>query len=264
MMGNQFEGKTVVVTGGGVGIGLEIVRRMAAEGAAVVSGDIAMTPELADATKASGGVALELDLGSRSGPGKLIDAAIEKTGQLDVLINNLGASPVRESFLSTTDEDWARLFEINFFSMVRATRHAIPHLIKAKGAVVSIASVLAREPITIQPDYCATKAAILSITKTISKEFGPQGVRAVCVSPGPTLTPQWTEPGGQIDQYAQRAGVTPQEALMNTIPRDLNLDLRRFVQPSEIADAVLFAAGPYASAITGTEILVDAGMRNAI
>ncbi|AGI68665.1 short-chain dehydrogenase/reductase-family protein [Octadecabacter antarcticus 307] len=263
-MTEQFKDKTVVVTGAGVGIGLEIARRLVAQGACVMSADITVTPELTKLTEESGGFALELDLGSRDGPPALIEAAVERSGQLDVLINNLGASPVRTSFLTTTDDDWARLFEINFFSMVRATRSAMPHLIKTKGAVVSIASILAREPIIIQPDYCATKAAILSLTKTISKEFGPDGVRAVCVSPGPTLTPQWTDPGGQIEQYAERAGVSPEEALRDTIPRDLDLDLRRFIRPSEIADAVLFAAGPHASAITGTEILVDAGMRGAI
>ncbi|MEM9012471.1 MAG: SDR family oxidoreductase [Pseudomonadota bacterium] len=256
--------KRIVVTGAGVGIGLEIVRRLAAEGAQVSSADIRVTAELREIVEASGGAALELDLGTRDGPPKLIEAAVAAMGGLDVLVNNLGASPVREGFLATGDDDWSRLFEINFFSVVRACRAALPHLVESGGAVVSVASALAREPITIQPDYCATKAALLSLTKTLSKEFGPKGVRAVCISPGPTLTPQWTEPGGQIEQYAARAGVTVEEAVQTAIPAELGLDLRRFVQPSEIADAVLFAAGPHATAITGTEILVDAGMRNAI
>ena len=118
-----------------------------------------------------------------TGPGRLIDAACEAMGGLDVLINNLGASPVRTSFLETTDDDWHRLFEINFFSMVRACRAALPHLTRhrPRGVIVSIGSVLARQPLTIQPDYCATKAALLSITRTLSKEFGPAGVRTLCV-----------------------------------------------------------------------------------
>lgn len=263
-MSTNFKDKTVVVTGGGVGIGLEIVKKFAGEGAKVTSADIKVTPELQEVTERSGGFALELDLSERQGCPKLIDETIERLGRIDVLVNNLGASPVRSSFLDTSDDAWEGLFNINFFSMVRATRSALPHLVKSQGVVVSIASVLSREPIIIQPDYCATKAAILNLSKTLSTEFGPDGVRFVCVSPGPTLTPQWTEPGGQIEQYAARAGVTPEEALNKLIPEELDLSLRRFVLPKEIANTVLFAASPQASAITGTELLVDAGMRKSV
>ncbi|MFD0915393.1 SDR family NAD(P)-dependent oxidoreductase [Pseudahrensia aquimaris] len=261
-MAKRFDGKRVVITGAGVGIGLEIAKRFVADGAVVVSADIAVTDALKQVTTSCGGGAFELDLGSRQGPVELIERAIKIMGGVDILINNLGASPVREGFLQTTDDHWERLFNINLFSMVRATRAALPSLIENQGVIVNVTSVLAREPIVIQPDYCATKAAIMNLSRNIATEFGPQGVRIVNVSPGPTLTPQWTEPGGQIEQYAERAGVSPDEALKVTIPEDLGLALRRFVQPSEIADTVLFACE--ATAITGTELLVDAGMRRSV
>jgi NAD(P)-dependent dehydrogenase (short-subunit alcohol dehydrogenase family) len=260
----DFQAKRIVITGAGVGIGLEIARRYAEDGARVASADLRVTSELRDVCEASGGFALEMDLAKRESAPKLISRAAETFGGIDILVNNLGASPVRDGFLSTTDDDWESLFRINLFSMVRATRSAMPHLMQSAGVVVTVTSVLAREPIVIQPDYCATKAAMLNICQNLSAEFGPHGVRVVCVSPGPTLTPQWTEPGGQLEQYAERHGVTPEEARDRAIPEELGLSLRRFVMPSDIADAVLFVSSPRAAAITGTELVVDGGMHRSV
>lgn len=263
-MGTEFKGARVLITGAGVGIGLEIARKFAGLGARVASADIRVTPDLSEVAECSGGFALELDMGLRSSAGIVMDAVEERFGGLDILINNLGASPVREGFLATTDEDWERLFQINLFSMVRVTRAALPKLVDSQGVIVNITSVLAREPIVIQPDYCATKAATLNLAKNLAAEFGPQGVRVVSVSPGPTLTPQWTEPGGQLEQYAARHGCTPEEARDRAIPEELGLSLRRFVQPEDIANTVLFAASPRSRALTGTELVVDGGMHRAV
>lgn len=260
----EFDGCRVVITGAGVGIGLEIARQFADAGAVVASADIRVTEGMREVCEASGGFALEADLSERASAPALIEHAAEAFGGIDILVNNLGASPVRSGFLDVDDDDWERLFQINLFSMVRATRAALPHLIRSKGVIVNIASVLAREPILIQPDYCATKAAALNIAQNLSAEFGPQGVRVVCVSPGPTLTPQWTEPGGQLEQYAERHGVTPEEARDSAVPEELGLSLRRFVMPEDIANAVLFVASAKAPSITGTELVVDAGMHRSV
>ena len=263
-MGNSFEGKRIVITGAGVGIGLEIANQFADQGARIAAADLKVTDGLREVAARSGGFVLELDLAERASAPALIAAAVDRLGGVDVLVNNLGASPVRNSFLETTDDDWERLFQINLFSMVRATRAALPHLIDTKGVIVNITSVLAREPIIIQPDYCATKAATLNIAQNLAAEFGPKGVRVVCVSPGPTLTPQWTEPGGQLEQYAERHGCTPEEARDRAIPEELGLSLRRFVMPEDIAHTVLFAASPHSRSLTGTEIVVDGGMHQSV
>lgn len=261
---SEFEGMRVAITGAGVGIGLAIARQFAAEGARVAAADIRVTDELMRICGDCGCSALSIDLASREGGPALIEAATTAFGGLDVLVNNLGASPVRSGFLDTSDDDWENLFHINLFSMVRATRAALPHLIEAKGTIVNITSVLAREPITIQPDYCATKAAALNIAQNLSAEFGPKGVRVVNISPGPTLTPQWTDPGGQLEQYAERHGCTPEEARDRAIPEALGLSLRRFVMPEDIARTVLFAASPKSQSLTGTEIVVDGGMHRSV
>jgi len=263
-MSKEFAGKCVVITGAGVGIGLEIANQFADEGAVIAAADLCVTDGLAAVAERSGGFALELDLADRQAAPALVNSAVERFGGIDILINNLGASPVRSSFLDTSDDDWERLFQINLFSLVRATREALPHLIRTKGVVVNITSVLAREPISIQPDYCATKAATLNLAQNLAAEFGPLGVRVVSVSPGPTLTPQWTEPGGQLEQYAARHGCKPEDARDRVIPEELGLSMRRFVMPEDIATTVLFAASPRSRSLTGTEIVVDGGMHKSV
>ncbi len=263
-MPNEFEGKRVVITGAGVGIGLEIASQFAEQDAKIAACDLCVTDPLSDIAERSGGFALELDMADRDSATRLIDATEERLGGVDILINNLGASPVRNGFLETSDADWEHLFQINLFSMVRITRAALPHLIRSHGVIVNVTSVLAREPIVIQPDYCATKAAVLNVAQNLAAEFGPKNVRVVSVSPGPTLTPQWTKPGGQLEQYAERHGCTPQEARDRAIPEELGLSLRRFVTPEDIAHTVLFASSPRSRALTGTEIVVDAGMHQSV
>lgn len=263
-MSQEFNGKTIIITGAGVGIGLEIARQFADQGGRIAAADLRVTDDLRRVADASGGFAVELDMSHRESAATLVNETLSRLGAVDVLVNNLGASPVREGFLQTTDDDWEKLFQINLFSMVRTTRAALPALIDSKGAIVNITSVLAREPITIQPDYCATKAATLNIAQNIAAEFGPQGVRVVNVSPGPTLTPQWTEPGGQLEQYAERHGCSPEEARDRAIPQELGLSLERFVLPEDIAHTVLFAASPKSKALTGTELVVDSGMHRSV
>ncbi|WP_405914804.1 SDR family NAD(P)-dependent oxidoreductase [Streptomyces sp. NBC_00728] len=256
----HLKGKVAVVTGASKGIGLAVVEGLVREGAKVVAGSRTSTPEL-DALAAGHDVTVvSVDLSTAEGPETLVRAAVERHGRIDILVNNVGAAEPRESFLKVTDEDWQNVFGLTFFSAVRATRAALPHLIEAEEAsIVNVSSINAQLPFPMVVDYSAAKAALTNLNKTLSEEFAPQGVRVNAVSPGPVRTPFWTAPGGFADATAAAAGVTAQEALDVVVPQSMGIASGRITEAREVADLTLFLASPVASNITGAEIVIDGG-----
>jgi NAD(P)-dependent dehydrogenase (short-subunit alcohol dehydrogenase family) len=133
----------------------------------------------------------------------------------DVLVNNAGGPPPgaqlpRFGFLDLTDDDWLAMFEFNLFSAVRGCRAAIPLLVeRGGGALVNVSSVHGRQPSSVNVDYGAAKAAMINLTKALSEEFGPQGVRVNGVCPGPVRTPWWTDAGGAADVPRRADGRGP-------------------------------------------------------
>ncbi|MCD0482395.1 SDR family oxidoreductase [Streptacidiphilus sp. ASG 303] len=256
----HLKDKVAVVTGASKGIGLAVVERLAGEGAKVVAGSRTSTPEL-DALAAKHDVTVvSVDLSTAEGAERLVQQAVEKYGRIDVLVNNVGAAEPRESFLKVTDEDWRRIFDLTFFSAVRTSRAALPHLVQAGGgSIVNISSINARLPFPTVVDYSAAKAALTNLNKALSEEFAPQGVRVNAVSPGPVRTPFWTAPGAFADATAAAAGVTAQEALDVVLPQSMGISSGRITEAHEVADLTLFLASPVAGNITGAEIIIDGG-----
>jgi NAD(P)-dependent dehydrogenase (short-subunit alcohol dehydrogenase family) len=256
----HLQGKVAVVTGASKGIGLAVVEGLAREGVKVVAGSRASTPEL-DALAANHDITVApVDLSTPEGPETLIRQAVERHGRIDLLVNNVGAAEPRESFLKVTDEQWQNVFGLTFFSAVRASRAALPHLLQAGGAaIVNISSINAQLPFPMVVDYSAAKAALTNLNKALSEEFAPQGVRVNAVSPGPVRTPFWTAPGGFADATAAAAGTTAQEALDVIVPQSMGITLGRITEAHEVADLVLFLASPVAGNITGAEIVIDGG-----
>ncbi len=169
-----LENKVVVVTGASAGIGLAITRSFLEEGARVVGGS-RTTDTLRELGYDKQLVPVAVDLSQPKGPDTLIQKAVDAFGKIDVLVNNVGIAPAREGFLQTGDEDWTQMFETNLMSMVRASRAALPYMIKQQnGSIINIASESGRQPDTILIDYSALKAAMLSVSKALSNEFGPQ------------------------------------------------------------------------------------------
>src|SRR5690242_250074 len=201
-----LRGKRVVVTGASRGIGLAIVRGFVAEGATVVAGARRVTPEL----ELDGVTAVAVDLGDPAGPAELVAAAGDR---IDVLVNNVGIAPPRpQGFLEVTDDMWATTWNLNVMSAVRATRAALPVMLAGGGgAIVNTGSVNARlaDPLVI--DYSAAKAALTNFAKSLSKEFGPRGIRVNTVAPGPVATDLWLGAGGVAETVGAAQGLNPSD-----------------------------------------------------
>ena len=255
----HLQDKVAVVTGAGKGIGLAVARLLVEEGALVAAGSRGGSAEL-DALAAGGRlVSLRVDLATADGPAELVAAAVERFGGLDILVNNVGGSTPRPGgFLSVGDEDWIDSFTFNTLSAIRASRAAIPHLLaRGGGSIVNVSTVNSVLPVVPMPDYSAAKAALKSVSKVLSEEFGAKGIRVNTVSPGPTRTPLWLDPeSGLAAQFARARGVEPQAVLDGMAA---NLALGRYCEPEEIAAAVVLLASDRAGSATGADWVVDAG-----
>lgn len=242
----RFTGKVALVTGAGRGIGAAIARRLASEGA-----DLTLTwgsseePAKQVAEECRGhGVRVELiqaDAASREAMTGLVGEVVERLGKLDILVSNAGilmVKPIDE----TSDEDYDRMFDINVraaFLLVRAAAKVM----KEGGRIITIGSVSARRSQAAGGHlYCATKAALASLTKCWSRDLGPRGITCNVIQPGPTNT-EMNPADGPFADYC----------------RSLTA-LGRYGEASEIAALVAFVASPEANYITGAAIDIDGGV----
>lgn len=257
-MDMQLAGKVAVISGGASGIGLATVKALAGEGATVVAGDL-NTQGLIDAG-IKNVVPVEANLATEEGANRLVKTAIDQFGQIDVLINNVGIFRQREGFLGTSMEDWKTSFDINFYSMVTLSKAALPYMIERKsGSIVSVASECGRQPDVFLVDYSVTKAAMLSLSKSLANEFGPVGIRSNIVSPGPTRTHQWDMPGGITDYLAAEFKLEREAAVEHFAKQIRKLPLGRLNTPDEVASVIVFLSSGLAAQVTGAEYTVNAG-----
>src|SRR5260370_38112997 len=191
----DLAGRSAVVTGGSRGIGLAIVRGLAAAGARVTVGARKSSAGL-DELARTGQVRVVLaDLAGPAGPASLIGQAGDR---IDVLVNNAGGAPARTGgFLSITDADWHATIELDLMAAVRTTRAALPAMLAARTAViVRTCSVNARLPDPTVMDYSLAKTGLASLCKAQSKVVGPRGTRVNTVSPGAVATDRGLGQGG--------------------------------------------------------------------
>ena len=262
-MDMHLAGKVAVVTGASKGIGLAVTRALVAEEVRVAAGARTTSDELA-ALAADGTVAPVLgDLSAPHGPAALVDEAVRTFGAIDVLVNNVGAvTPRLDGFLAIDDAEWERTLAINFLTAVRATRAALPHLLeRAPSTIVTVCSVNSFLPDPTVVDYSAAKAALANLSKSLSKEFGPRGVRVNTVSPGPVETALWLGPGGVADTIARAKGVDPAAVRAGAVE---GTPTGRFTRAAEVAQVVLLLASETAGNITGADVVIDGGMVTTI
>ncbi len=255
----KLAGKIAVVTGASKGIGLAIVQALLAEGALVVAG--------ARSTKSleglSGVTPVALDLSTATGPAELVQRAIDVHGRVDVLVNNVGAVRLRvEGFLGTSDAEFEWGMNMNFYSALRATRAAITQMLtQSGGAIVSVASVNAFfQPDAGTIDYGAAKAALVNLTKALSQEFGPRGIRINAVSPGPVSTDLWFGAGGVADTVAKATGSDADTARDRVVASIGGFATKRFTTPEEVATLVVMLASERTGNVTGSNFVIDGGL----
>ncbi|MGK5682594.1 SDR family NAD(P)-dependent oxidoreductase [Actinoplanes sp. URMC 104] len=255
----RLTGRAALVTGAGRGIGLAIVRALAAEGVRVVAGSRSVSPELAALAEGGRVHPVTADLSTPDGPARLVAAGTELLGgRLDLLVNNVGGvHPRTGGFLSVTDEQWLESLTINFLSAVRTTRAALPHLLDRGGTIVTVGSVNASLPDPLVIDYGAAKAALVNFGKALSKQVGPRGVRVNTISPGPVGTDLWLGAGGVADVLGEAAGRAPGDVAEAAVAGTAT---GRFTRPEEVADLVLLLASGRAGNIAGADVLIDGGL----
>ncbi len=253
-MNQELTGKTAVVTGASKGIGLAISQTLAAAGAHVIAGARHNSPGLQALSDSV--TFVETDLSTPEGPVALIAAAGARDG-IDILVNNAGTvTPRFDGILSVTDDQWASSIGVNFLSAVRTTREAIPHMLNNGGSIVVIGSVNATMPEWNIVDYSATKAALANFAKSLSKEFGPKGIRVNTISPGPVSTDLWLADDGVAAQFAAASGATPDDIIGSVVAGSAT---GRFTTSQEVADLVAFLVSEHSTNITGSDVRIDGG-----
>ncbi|WP_017612057.1 SDR family NAD(P)-dependent oxidoreductase [Nocardiopsis salina] len=256
----ELSGTTAVVTGASRGIGLAVTQALAAEGVNVAAAARNTGEELLAATP----LTTKVDLASAEGPSQLMAWAQEELGGIDLLVNNVGASPARPGgFLSTSEEDWQHTFDLNFFSAVRSTRSALPSLLERSGTVINIGSVNSRLALPRLVDYAAAKAALANFGKALAEEFGAQGVRVNTISPGPTRTSTWTAEEGMGGDMAREAGLSMDE-FVSQVPTATGLSTGSFTEPEEVASLVVLLASGKLPNMNGSDLVIDGGMLKQI
>jgi len=253
----ELSGRVAIVTGAGRGIGLAVAERLVAEGADVVG--VSRTPP---EHELPGLVHVQADLLDEPTPAALVEGALARFGRLDVLVNNAGAGRLRSGYDGVSAADWEDTWRLLFLAQVRMSEAALPHLLAAGGGViVNMSSRNARVPVRGVPDYSAAKAALTNYSKGLAQQFAKQGLRVVTVSPGPVATPLWLGPDGVAAQEVAMEGGDANEIVRQT---EQAIPLGRFVTAEEVADLVAFLASPRAAMITGTDVLIDGGLSQAM
>ncbi|HKV88109.1 MAG TPA: SDR family oxidoreductase [Candidatus Dormibacteraeota bacterium] len=254
--GGRLAGKLAVVSGGSRGIGRAIATRFVQEGARVVIGARSAEPlraamaELNRSGEFCRGVGGDL---SKAEAVEALAAAAAEWGGIDVLVNNVGGAPAG-SFLKLTDEQFLASWSLKFLAGVRLSRAAIPHMTeRGAGSIINITGAGGREPGPEAAVIASTNAAIRAVTKSLSREMAPRGIRVNAICPGNVRTERAVE---LARQTAASRGVTPEvveaEGLRTT-------PTGRMVEPSEIAEIALMLAAGDVPSLTGAEIVVDGG-----
>jgi len=253
-----LKGRSVIVAGSSEGMGRSAAEAFAAEGARVAicartEAKIQQAAEEIRAKTKAEVFAMALDVSQAEAVKKFVAAVAEKFGGVDVCVANAAGPPSR-NFFTATNEEWHKAFDMNFMSVVHFAREVIPWMQKKQwGRFITLTSVSVKQPI---PDLIlsnAVRAGVVGLVKSMANEFGKDGITFNNVGPGYTATEREMKLAAT---RALAAGLKPEDMYDKW---SADTPLKRIAQPEEVADAMVWLAGPGASYITGQTLLVDGG-----
>jgi 3-oxoacyl-[acyl-carrier protein] reductase len=251
MKNQKLEGKVAIVTGASKGIGADIARQLAAEGASVVV-NYASSKEGADKvvdeiTKHGGqAVAVQADVAKKADIERLFATSKKAFGKLDILVNNAGIYRF-EPLEAVTEAEFHRQFNTNVLGLILTTQEAVKHFDAEGGSVINVSSVASSAAPPTSTVYSATKGAVDAVTRVLAKELGPKKIRVNSINPGPVETEGFHAIGFKGSEFETQAiAQTP---------------LGRIGQPRDIAPVVVFLASSDSAWITGETLLVTGGFR---
>lgn len=242
----RLDGKVAIVTGAAMGIGKAIALEFANQGAKIVTADIDVregkkVENLINKNRES--LFIKADVSEEKDVKNLVEKTVQKFGKLDIVVNNAGIYEPK-SIENLDAKDWDKTINTNLKSVFLVMKYSIPYLKKNGGSIINMASGLGIVPEDKGGAYCASKAAVIMLTKVAALEFGKYGIRVNCICPGPIDTPLLRKvlSKNEMETYAKKQTI-----------------MKRIGTPEEVAKVALFLASADSSYVTGSAYTVDGG-----
>jgi len=255
----QLKGKTGIITGGSVGIGLAVAEALAREGVNLLlcaRNEKRLQAAVVDLEKRHGVriFGIPVDVTINDDIEKIVQFANEKFNAIDILINNAGTGS-SETIMDAGDDKWQYYWDLHVMAAVRLVQKVVPLMEKAGGgSIINTASICAKQPLGYEPIYNVTKAALSMLGKCMANEFIEKNIRVNTINPGLILTPDWRKTAGILTEGKDQM---PDEYL-DAIAKE-NTPIGRFATPEELAYFYAFICSPRASYCVGSTYYVDGG-----
>lgn len=255
----DLAGKTALVTGGSIGIGLAVSRALAAEGVNIVMcarNDVRLADEARSIQQQLGveTLGIQADVSNADDVQRLVNTVVETCGGIDILINNAGVGS-KETIQEAPDEKWQYYWDLFVMAAVRLARGLIPSMKeRGGGVIIHNASICAKQPLGYEPIYNTTKAALAMFSKCLANEVIKDNIRVNTINPGLILTPDWYNTATLLTENTDK---TP-DSYLEDLAKE-HAPIGRFASPEELANFFVFLCSPRASYCVGSTYYVDGG-----